>query len=55
MCGDWIIVTSVKEYIEFYNNKRFHESLEYKKPMSVYYESLKLNDKNYTNIGESVA
>jgi len=27
----------VKEYIEFYNNKRFHETLDYKKPMNVYY------------------
>ncbi|MBD3808812.1 MAG: hypothetical protein IE880_08895, partial [Epsilonproteobacteria bacterium] len=45
----------VKEYIEFYNHKRFHESLEYKKPMNVYYESLKMNDENYTKIQESVA
>jgi len=26
----------VKNYIEFYNNRRFHETLEYKKPMDVY-------------------
>jgi putative transposase len=26
----------VAEYIEFYNNKRFHQSLGYKKPMDVY-------------------
>lgn len=45
----------VKEYIEFYNYKRFHETLEYKKPMNVYYESLKMNDKNYTNMEENVA
>jgi len=45
----------VKEYIEFYNHKRFHETLDYKKPMNVYYESLKLNNKNYTNMKENVA
>lgn len=37
----------VKDYIEFYNHKRFHETLNYKKPMKVYYESLKINDENY--------
>ena len=26
----------VAEYIEFYNNRRFHQSLKYKKPMDVY-------------------
>ncbi|OAJ33752.1 hypothetical protein A0O36_02034 [Piscirickettsiaceae bacterium NZ-RLO1] len=26
----------VTEYIEFYNNKRFHQTLDYKKPMDVY-------------------
>jgi putative transposase len=53
----------VREYIDFYNHKRFHESLVYKKPMSVYYESIKANDKNYdkdcainyANLDESVA
>lgn len=45
----------IKEYIEFYNHKRFHENLDYKKPMNVYYESLKMNDKNYTNVKENVA
>jgi putative transposase len=34
----------VRDYIEFYNHKRFHETLEYKKPMSVYFESLKSNE-----------
>lgn len=28
--------TGVNEYIEFYNHKRFHQSLDYKKPMDVY-------------------
>ena len=26
----------VNEYIEFYNYKRFHQSLKYRKPMDVY-------------------
>jgi len=50
-----VLKDDVKEYIEFYNHRRFHESLEYKKPMNVYRESLKMNDKNYSNIGENVA
>jgi putative transposase len=31
------------DYIEFYNHKRFHETLKYKKPMDVYQKSIKLN------------
>ncbi len=31
----------VAEYIEFYNHKRFHQTLDYKKPMNVYYDGLK--------------
>jgi len=50
-----VLKDDVKEYIEFYNHRRFHESLEYKKPMNVYYESLKINDKNYSNTEENVA
>ncbi len=38
----------VTDYMEFYNYRRFHETLEYKKPMNVYFESLKINDENYT-------
>jgi len=45
----------VKDYIEFYNHRRFHETLEYRKPMSVYYESLESNNKNYSKLEESVA
>jgi putative transposase len=37
----------VKDYMEFYNYKRFHETLGYKKPMNVYIDSLKLNDLDY--------
>ena len=28
---------------EFYNHRRFHQTLDYKKPMDVYQESIKLN------------
>ena len=31
----------VEDYIEFYNKKRLHETLNYKKPMDVYYEQVK--------------
>ena len=37
------MITDVDEYIEFYNHRRFHETLDYKKPMDVYQESIKLN------------
>ncbi len=30
----------VTDYISFYNNRRFHETLAYKKPMNVYHESI---------------
>jgi len=36
------------DYMEFYNYRRFHETLEYKKPMNVYFDSLQINDENYT-------
>jgi len=45
----------VNDYINFYNYKRFHESLDYKKPMNVYYDSLKINDENYIKLDENVA
>ena len=40
----------VKDYISFYNHKRFHQTLDYKKPMSFYYDSLKINNKDYNNL-----
>ena len=39
----------VMDYIQFYNYKRFHQTLNYKKPMQVYFDSLQANDENYTN------
>jgi putative transposase len=45
----------VKDYMEFYNHRRFHETLEYKKPMGVYFENLKINNNNYKNLVETVA
>ena len=45
----------VKEYIEFYNHRRFHETLKYKKPMNVYSESLKINNEEYDNSIQKVS
>ncbi len=50
-----VLKSDVSDYMEFYNYKRFHETLNYKKPMNVYYESLKINDENYTKSKERVA
>ena len=47
--------SDVKDYMEFYNYRRFHETLKYKKPMNVYFESLKMNDENYNKTSENVA
>jgi putative transposase len=35
----------VDDYIDFYNHRRFHETLDYKKPMNVYQESCLLNNR----------
>jgi putative transposase len=45
----------IQNYIKFYNYRRFHETLEYKKPMSVYFDSLKVNNNDYKNLIEIVA
>jgi len=50
-----VLKSDVKDYIEFYNHRRFHETLKYKKPMNVYYDSLKINEKSYTKSSENVA
>jgi len=47
--------SDVKDYMEFYNNRRFHETLNYKKPMNVYFASMKINDENYSKSDEIVA
>ena len=39
----------IADYMQFYNHRRFHETLEYKKPMVVYFDSLKINNDNYIN------
>jgi putative transposase len=44
----------VSDYINFYNFKRFHQTLDYKKPMNVYHDSLKSNNECYTKIEENV-
>ena len=33
----------IDDYIEFYNDRRFHETLDYKKPMKVYQENILFN------------
>jgi len=35
------LVADVDDYIEFYNRRRFHETLSYKKPINIYHESMK--------------
>ena len=45
----------ISNYIYKYNHKRFHSSLNYKKPMEVYYESMKINNQNYIKLDENVA
>ena len=35
----------IDDYIEFYNHSRFHETLDYKKPMKVYQESMLFNNR----------
>ncbi len=42
------------KYVKFYNTKRFHASLNYKTPDSVYYENLHLS-KNYEEIQTMIA
>ena len=42
----------VLDYMDFYNYRRFHETLGYKKPMGVYFDSLQINNENYQEILE---
>ena len=39
------LIADVDDYIEFYNHRRFHQTLNYKRPINVYQESIKLNQK----------
>ena len=50
-----VLKEDVKDYINFYNYKRFHESLQYKKPIEVYFNSMKINEQNYNSKQISVA
>jgi len=45
----------IRDYMEFYNHRRFHETLDYKKPMIVYHDDLKSNNKNYKILHQIVA
>jgi len=44
----------VREYMEFYNYRRFHETLDYKKPMEIYHKSLSANNQNYDDLGRKI-
>lgn len=44
----------VSDYMEFYNYRRFHETLNYKKPMNVYFDSMQVNNENFINLEQSV-
>ncbi len=35
----------INDYIDFYNHRRFHETLDYKKPMKVYEENILFNNR----------
>ena len=48
------LTEDVADYIEFYNHRRFHETLGYKKPMAFYLEDLKVNDVDYENLSENM-
>jgi putative transposase len=45
----------VKDYIDFYNYRRVHQSLNYKKPMNIYLDHSKLNSKINDNFTEKSA
>jgi putative transposase len=40
--------------MQFYNYRRVNEVLNYKKPMNVYFESMKIDNKNYNKLDEIV-
>lgn len=43
------------DYMDFYNYRRFHETLKYKKPMNVYFKSLQINDEMYSKTETKVS
>lgn len=45
----------VIDYMQFYNYRRFHETLDYKKPMNVYFENLRINEEIFDTDKKSVA
>jgi putative transposase len=40
-----VLQKDVDDYIDFYNHRRFHETLDYKKPMTVYKENILFNNR----------
>jgi transposase InsO family protein len=36
------LITDVDDYIEFYNYRRFHQTLDYRNPMNVYQKKYKI-------------
>ena len=44
----------VRDYMEFYNYRRFHETLDYKKPMEIYRHSLAINNQHYDDLSKKV-
>jgi len=50
-----ILEDDVSDYMVFYNYKRFYKTLNYKKLMNVYWDSIKINDENYTKLDDNVA
>ncbi|MBD3796024.1 MAG: hypothetical protein IE881_08895 [Epsilonproteobacteria bacterium] len=44
-----VLKEDMRAYINLYNHKRFHETLNDKKAMEGYYENIKMNETNYTH------
>ncbi len=44
----------VRDYMEFYNYRRFHETLNYRKPMETYRRSLAINNQHYDDLSKKV-
>jgi len=48
------LTVDIADYIEFYNHRRFHETLNYQKPMAFYLDNLKVNDVDYVTLSKNV-